>query len=185
MSSSSDDGRHSRSEATSRVTSALVCWLWDQGARIIVPEVGLTATGQLRPPWGQRWRVDVVAVVGSRVWLMEVKGTKADLVREDYASGKWVLPLSPNLRPWLVVDSKITQDPLPAWGLMSVANDKLTVVRKSPDDGVARTDDDGVFRTLAQILTLQSLPTMMGRDRAHRMLALTGFDRPWRRYFGE
>ena len=175
-----------RTDSTSRVTAAAAAWLWDLGSRIIAAEVGLTR-GSLRlvEPWGAWYRVDLAAILGSATHIIEVKGTRADIAREDLGAGKWALPYN-DLRPWLAFDAKITADLYQAldgrWGLMRVTDHRIKILRQphtAHDDQCQKNTE-----VLASVLCMQSLPTMMGLSRAGKMAALEtdGFDRPWRRW---
>ena len=173
----------SRSDSTSRVTAAAAVWLWGQGSRIIVAEVGLTRGGKrLVEPWGARYRVDLASNLGSKTHINEVKGTRADLVREDLADGKWILPYH-DLCPWLAIDGAMSVPEIDEkWGILQVHGHRVRVVRKARE-----VDDDHRvenLRVLASVLCMQSLPTMMGLSHAGQMAALEtdGFDRPWRRW---
>lgn len=149
-------------------------------------EVGLTRHGvRLMEPWGAAYRLDLVAVLGNETHLIEVKGTKADLVREDLTKGKWVLPLH-GFRPWLAIDESMEApaELRESWGLLKVGARRTRVVREPP---VARDEGrDRSLEVLARILCMQSLPTLMGLSRAGKMAVLeTEVDRPWRRWLTE
>jgi hypothetical protein len=172
-----------RADSTSRVTSATAAWFWRRGSRIVVAEVGLTRQGAcLEPPWGSVYRVDLVASLGAKTHVIEVKGTQADLNRENLSEGKWVLPY-PNLVVWLAVDDGMTVPRLDEkWGILRVKEESVRVERP------AREVDDGQrtrhLEVLARVLCMQSLPRMMGLTSAGQLAALetNGFSRPWRRW---
>ena len=181
--------KESRSDATARVTCACAAWLWRQGSRIIASEVGLTR-GSLRliEPWGAWYRVDLAASLGSATHIIEVKGTRADIAREDLGAGKWALAYD-NLTPWLAFDDKITPDLYQSlderWGLMRVKDQRVKVLRRPH-----RVHDDQRqknLEVLASVLCMQSLPKMMGLTHAGQLAALEtdGFSRPWRRWVPE
>ena len=179
--------RESRSEATARVTRALVAWLWTQDCRLLAPEVGLHTYKGLCTPWQGFWRGDLGAIWRQEAHLFEVKGSRADLAREAMDRGKWVHNwLAMGIRPWLVVDVKIgCQSPATGWGLMVVnAEGRLRVdVEAGTCDRGPRFND--YVQALGTVLCLQSLPQMMGRDSAQRLAALDGFERPWRLWTAE
>lgn len=173
-----------RGDATSRVTAAIAAWFWRRGSRLIVAEVGLSGT-RLLPPWGCEYRVDLVAVLGDRTHVIEVKGTSADLAREDLGQGKWVIDY-PNFTTWLAVDTRVKDDlyaRLPArWGLLTVDGASVRVARRAQEvDDQKRTSH---LEVLGSVLCMQSLPQMMGHTHAGQLAALetAGFDRPWRRW---
>jgi hypothetical protein len=125
--------------------------------------------------------------------VIEVKGSLADLSREDVEDGKWLLPYPRlSLNPWLAHADAIGPghlESLPrAWGLLSVAVDGRVRVTREPEhivDSDANQPDDNVtnaYRALAQVLTAQALPTLYGTDLATAMSLLSerGVDRPWR-----
>lgn len=178
------DRVETRGDATSRVTAAIAAWFWRRGSRIIVAEVGLSGM-VLLPSWGCEYRVDLVAVLGDRTHVIEVKGTTADLAREDLGAGKWILNHS-NLTTWLAVDTRVKADlyaRLPApWGLLTVDGERVRVTRRAREvDDQKRT---GHLEVLGSVLCMQSLPQMMGHTHAGQLAALetAGFDRPWRRW---
>jgi hypothetical protein len=91
----------SRAEATERVTCQAAAWLWSRRkCRVLAREVGLSYAGKITTAWGGQWRVDLAgcqhAGRGVFTYLVEVKGTLADLRRERIADGnrrdKWHRP---------------------------------------------------------------------------------------------
>ena len=180
--------RESRSEATARVTRALMAWLWGQGCRLLAPEVGLHPGRGLCTPWQGLWRVDMAAVWDRHTHLFEVKGTRADLARENLQQGKWVIDWRPRgLASWLVVDVHVlplvTQPPA-GWGLL-VVSDAHTRVDREADKGADDVHFAEHCQALGTVLCLQSLPKLMGLDRAQRLVALDGHERPWRLWTAE
>ena len=178
--------KETRSDATARVTSATAAWLWRLGSRIIAAEVGLTRAGSfLERPWGSWYRVDLAAIVGQQTHVIEVKGTRADLVREDLGQGKWQLSY-PHLVPWLAVDATVDMPELDErWGLLKVVGHRVNVVR--PAREVDDPHRERHLQVLASVLCMQSLPKMMGLTHAGQLAALEtdGFSRPWRRWIRE
>lgn len=189
----------SRAEGTNLVTCAVAAWLWRQGARTIVAEVGLHATRGLSRPWHGRWRVDIAAAVAREgvetLHVIEVKGSAADIAREDLGTGKWVLDFARlGVNPWLAVADTVAPahwQALPAaWGVMQVSGDRRVRLIREPADKVDHSvwqPNDNVthaYRALAEVLTAQSLPSMMGRSHAQLVAALddAGWQRPWRQW---
>lgn len=186
----------SRSEATARVTAGVASWLWGQGARAIVPEVGLHPTRGLCASWDGRWRVDLVAAVPrhgarERIDVIEVKGTAADLRREALTDGKWVMRLDRiGLTPWLAVSADIEPalwaDLSPLWGVISCHGHEPRVARQPEapiwHDIVASNDDvTAALRAMAMVATSHSLPMLMGLSGARRAAAVaTSVNEPWR-----
>jgi hypothetical protein len=168
------------------VTCACAAWLWRLGSRVIVPEVGLTHEGSfLEPPWGSWYRVDLAASVGRRTHVIEVKGSRSDLAREDLTSGKWQL-FYPHLTVWLAYDASVDRPDLhERWGLLKVAGARVDVVR--PAREVDDPHRERHLAVLASVLCMQSLPKMMGLTHAGQLSALEtdGFSRPWRRWIQE
>jgi len=178
--------RESRSEATARVTRALVAWLWAQGCRLLAPEVGLHTFHGLCTPWRGFWRGDVGAIWRQEAHLFEVKGTRADLAREDLSQGKWKWSWAElGLRPWLVVDVKIACQPPTGWGLMVVNDTGVLRVDVEPRVCDRSPQFAEYCQALGTVLCLQSLPKLMGLDRAQRLVTLDGFERPWRLWTAE
>lgn len=142
-------------------------------------EVGLTQT--LGTPWQRRWRVDLAAIVGRNTYVIEVKGTPADLVREDLTTGKWTHP-HPGLCLWLALDAKVAIPKISEnWGIIRVQGARVEVVRSPP----LVVDDrrETSLEAIGSCLCLQSLPTMMGLSRAARASKLaSGHLRPWRHW---
>lgn len=175
----------SRSEATARVTCAVAAWLWRRGSRIIAAEVGLTRQSTyLERPWASWYRVDLASSIGPQTHVIEVKGTRADLAREDLTAGKWVLPY-PNLVVWLALgfDQKVELDE--RWGILRIRDQRVEIVRpaREVDDG----HRDRHLEVLASVLCMHGLPTMMGLTHAGQLAALEtdGFSRPWRGWIRE
>ncbi len=197
-----------RREATERTTAAAAWWLWSaRGARSLGLEVGVNYQGHLTTPWHGRWRVDLVGVcrrgrnalrvTGWRVVVVEVKGTKADLAREDTAVFKWTLDI-PGCELWVACGDEATgmlaTKNVPAhWGVVVFPQGgKRHVVRKPAFDedlhpGDFRAMD--AFRAIAEVNTAQRLPTAVnvlksrGGDKAvvDRLFA-DGWSRQWREY---
>ena len=184
----SSSRRETRSEATARVTCSVAAWLWRERSRVLAQEVGL---GRGRPrlcaPWGAAYRVDLAAVVSHKTYVVEVKGTRADIVREDLGAGKWTMAYADHgLMPWLAFDARI--DPrlysqLPeTWGLLRVDAQRVKVLRRPP-----RVYDDNLVESLtaiASVACMQTLPMMMGKNHSEQLAALErgGFARPWRHW---
>lgn len=175
-----------RTDATARVTALVATWLWRQGSRAMAREVGLCPVQGLVTPWRGRWRVDLgaVSVDGDResVHVVEVKGTDADLAREDLVSGKWQMDFSArHLHPWLAVDHRMrVPEMLPAaWGVLVVGYDSVTVRRRPPD--VSTKFKQTPQLALAEVVTAQRLPTIMGLSGAGAAAAMlqAGFSLPW------
>lgn len=152
----------------------------------MAPEVGLHPVRGLCTPWDGKWRVDLAAGVAESVHVIEVKGSLADLTREDLGDGKWQLDYARHgLTPWLAHADVISPGRLQtlprAWGLLSVAADgRVHVTREpqhTPNGNVA-----SAYRALAQVLTAQALPTLFGlkTEAAMAVMAEAGVDRPWR-----
>ena len=145
----------------------------------MAPEVGIT--GVLGTPWQRRWRVDLAAVLGPKTYVIEVKGTQADLAREDLDTGKWVHN-HPGLCLWLALDAKIRAPKISEnWGIISVEGARIQVVRRPPliDDDRRETS----LEAIGSSLCLQSLPQMMGLSRAAQASQLAnGHLRPWRHW---
>jgi hypothetical protein len=129
------------------------------------------------------------------VHVIEVKGSLADLAREDLGDGKWALDYAAlGINPWLAVVDTIGPghlETLPrAWGLLSVAGDGRVRELRVPEhvvDTAAHAPDDnvtGAYRALAQVLTAQALPTLFAADTATalELMAERGVDRPWRQW---
>lgn len=185
----------SRSEATARVTAGVASWLWGQGARALVPEVGLHPTRGLCAPWDGRWRVDLVSATPrhgarERIDVIEVKGTVADLRRESLTDGKWVMRLDRiGLTPWLAVSSDIGRDYWrelpPMWGVVSCHGHDAKVMRQPEapiwHDIVDSNDDvTAALRAMAVVSTSHALPMLMGLGGARRAAAMeTSVTRPW------
>lgn len=134
----------------------------------MAPEVGLNRNGLCMPQKG-RWRVDLVGI-DRQVDVIEVKGTRADIMREDLAGGKWALPYTDlGLTPWLAVDAKVTDDlfaSLPeAWGVIRVADQRVKVVRKPAKEPLG-ADMTRSLMAVAGVSTTQNLPTLMGLNKA-------------------
>ena len=140
-------------------------------------EVGLRPRGLCTVLDG-RWRVDIGALWRQQIHFFEVKGTRADYAREILDAGKWVHPW-PALWPWLVVDVRVdARQPPAGWGLMTVDGDRLKVVNEPL--AAAETMSPTDVEALGTVLCLQSLPKMMGLTQSQRVIALAGFERPWR-----
>jgi hypothetical protein len=186
-----------RRDGTSIVTLAVSHWLWRRGARALALEVGLHPLQGLCTPWDGRWRVDLAAGLVAdhieSVHVVEVKGSLADLAREDLGSGKWVLDFPRlGLNPWLAHADTIGPGHLQtlprAWGLLSVAADGRVRVTRDPEhvvDGSVHAPGDnvtGAYRALAQVLTAQAMPTLYGvkAEAALEMMTEAGIHRPWR-----
>lgn len=174
-------------------------WLWRRGARALATEVGLHPLHGLCTPWDGRWRVDLAAGLVAdhveSVHVVEVKGSLADLAREDLGAGKWVLDYGRHgLNPWFAHADTIGPGHLQAlpraWGLLSVSADGHVRVSRDPEhvvDTAAHAPGDNVtiaYRALAQVLTAQALPTLFGvtAHRALELMAEHGVHRPWRRW---
>lgn len=136
-----------RVEATRAHTALALAWLWHaRGHRALSVEVGADVA-HLRRPLEGSWRADAVGVtvavvrrrgaglVEHRVDLVEVKGTRADLVRERFDTGKWPEGMA-EVPCWLLVSADCRDsdlDALPApWGLLRADADarSVRVVRK-------------------------------------------------------
>lgn len=189
-----------RAEGTARVTADVASWLWSRGSRCLVPEVGLHPVRGLCQPWDGRWRVDMVATVprhgAERVDVIEVKGSADDLRREDLGTGKWVLRYDRmGLTPWLALSHTVSrslwQDLNEAWGVIVVEPRRTTVVRDPAVPvyhSIHQPNDDvtAAYRALATVATLQSLPMLMGLDRAARASAMyLSVNSPWHRWMPE
>lgn len=140
----------------------------------MAPEVGLHMSGLCTPQNG-RWRVDLVGI-DRRVHVIEVKGTRADIKREDLTSGKWSLPYDDlGLTPWLAVDAKITDDlfeELPdSWGVIRIADTRVKVIRK-PSKAPTGMDMTRSLQAVASCNTTQNLPMLMGLKQAQRASAM-------------
>lgn len=182
MSSSS---KETRSEATARVTCACAAWLWRRGSRLIAPEVGLTRSGGfLEKPWGSFYRVDLAASLGNQTHVIEVKGTKADLVREDLGQGKWRL-FYPHLTVWLALGFDYEPELDERWGILRVRDQSVKVVR--PAREVEDRERERHLEVLGSVLCMQGMPTMMGLTQAGQLAALEteGYSRPWRKWIQE
>jgi hypothetical protein len=177
-----------RRDGTRLVTHAIGHWLWRKGARAIAWEVGLHKSQGLTCPWHGHWRVDLAACVGSEsIHVVEVKGSKEDLSRENLGSGKWQVDFPAlGITPWLAVVEGL-ESALSApvgWGVLSVSPDGLVREIRSQKTK-ARPSELDFFRAnsaLAQVLTAQYMPTLFSVDAAVAidMMSEVGVDRPWR-----
>lgn len=188
--------RETRSEGTARVTCAVASWLWGLGSRCLVTEVGLSPNRGLGTPWQGRWRVDLAAVVPvydghyERFDVIEVKGSAADLRREDLGKGKWQICYQAlGLTPWLAVADTVPEkdyDQLPGdWGLLTVKGTRVIVTRR-PRDEIKHnvlsptTTSFAVHRALSQTQCLQTMPMLMGLSGKGRAAAMfETLTRPW------
>jgi hypothetical protein len=128
--------------------------------------------------------VDLVACDRGQTHVIEVKGTRADLVREDLESGKWTYS-HPGLCLWLAIDQSMSlhQNLHRSWGIIRVRDHRVRVERRPEPLG----DDTNYQQSLdvvASCLCMQSLPTLMGLTHAGHasVLETEGFDRPWRKW---
>lgn len=188
----------SRSQGTARVTAATASWLWAQGSRAIAPEVGLHAVRGLCAPWDGRWRVDLVAATPrhgarERIDVIEVKGSSADLRREDLDAGKWMLRYDRmGLTPWLAVSSRVDRDLWsglnPLWGVVSCDGFNAKVARQPEAPiwhSIHDSNDDvtAALRAMAVVMCAHAVPTLMGLSLAKRAAAMeSAVTRPWRRW---
>jgi len=179
-----------RTDATARVTALTAAWFWRQRrSRALATEVGLCPVRGLVAPAQGRWRVDLAAVTvedsAEGVHVVEVKGTAEDLAREDLALGKWQLDYAAyQLHPWLAVDVSMKASPPRGWGLL-VVGENVVVAKKptdvttdyhQPNDHVTRA-----YRAIAEVVTAQRLPTLMGLSGHGTAAAMlqSGFHLPW------
>ena len=175
-----------RTDGTDMVTATMFSWLWRRRCRIMAGEVGLTTAGRFSTPLKGKWRIDVVGVVGKRVFLIEVKGSKADLTREKMDRGKWTLDYGRFvIMPWLAVVDDASDRCLEmapdGWGVISVKDyGEVSILRKPPS--VAIVDDSWVFPGIAQTLSMQMLPFSMGKKDKQRSLGMLEVVRPWRHW---
>jgi len=190
--------KETRFEATYRVTAATASWAWCRGSRTIVPEVGLHRARGLCAPNDGRWRLDLVTVVPRHgvsecFDVIEVKGTRADIGREDLGTGKWILRYDRmGLTPWLAIDAKIDDKMFealhPMWGVMRVSGYSPKVIRQPQDPvwhDIRQSNDDATasHRVLAQIASLQSMPMLMGLKAARRASAMAlAVNNPWQKW---
>jgi len=134
--------------------------------------------------------VDVAAVtrLDRPAILIEVKGSRADIVRERLNEGKWALDYERlGIVPYLAIDSSIDESlytNLPeTWGVLSV-RDWLLRRKRSPvsDVGELRTEEYAL--ALGRVLCMQSLPRFIGREKSQILASLSdaGVDRPWREW---
>lgn len=176
------------------MTSAVAAWLWRRGARALAPEVGLDPVAGLTTPQAARWRCDLAATVVVKavesVHVVEVKGTREDLEREDLSAGKWLCDWHKHaINPWIAVDDRIGagsyRDLGPHWGVLVVSGHRVNVVRRPPEaSGDYHQPSDDVtraYRAIAEVVTAQRLPTMMGlkAEEAAQLIADGTFTRPW------
>jgi hypothetical protein len=158
-------------------------------------EVGLHPLRGLTTPANGRYRVDVAAALvddcDESLHVIEVKGSVADLVREDLGAGKWALPYARmGLNPWLAVADTIGEAHWRQlsgdWGVLQARGEGVRVLRRPSQSvtfDVNQPSDEVTFayRALAQVQTLQRLPTMAGLSPSQTLRALERGDwhRPW------
>ncbi len=140
-----------RAEATTIHTALALAWLWHaRGHRAIACETGVCGD-YLHKPMDGTWRVDAIGATVKRVRrrggiyeelcavdVVEVKGTRADLRRENLEAGKWVA-MATDFTCWLLVSADCRDVDLASlperWGVLR-ANDAatgVTVVRRADD----------------------------------------------------
>lgn len=96
-----------RREATDQVTAQAMAWLWRaRVCRALALEVGYDWR-RLGTAWDRKWRADLVAAFGDSEWpgiqglrlyVIEVKGSRADWRRED--TGPYTKWQEPTLAAW-------------------------------------------------------------------------------------
>lgn len=170
----------SRAASTAALTNLVMAWLWhSRDCRVLALEVGATAElTRLTQVLQGRWRVDVSGAsnrekAGLRVDVVEVKGSRADLLREPFFSGKesglnkWAHSLASPFALWLAASHDIREEDLsrlPAhWGILRARADAraLSVVRKPAASGIVDGQvATGAAFTLAQYSQAACLPAM-------------------------
>jgi len=152
--------------------------------------VGLSRkrTVHLTTPWSGRWRVDVVGMVKASgqmwPWLIEVKGTSADLRREDMTMGKWQLDYSGHgIWPWVSVARGMDFSQVPgSWGILTTSLDGLeTRITRRPETPEGQPNLLQCYLALASVQTTYNLPSMYGRhSRRYVVEKLGEYARPLR-----
>ena len=171
----------SRTDATARVTSAVVLWAWKRKARAVALEVGVSPTRGLTTPWRGRWRADVAFIVegqagkSAQVSIVEVKSSTADLRREthfakastnDRRPNKWTIDLTRfGVQQWLAIDASVAvahYAELPAhWGVLRVTAHAVKIERQAAGGmDASPMNEISAWKALAQIHSLQRLPKM-------------------------
>lgn len=171
-----------RAEATERVTCQATAWLWHRRkARAIAREAGLAHSGVITTPWSGKWRIDLAAAAVTsrsvRTFIVEVKGTAQDLVRERIADvddgparwhSKWHhAHFAKDHELWIACgDLKtgwIAHGDVPEhWGVIVFdAEGKTSVLRKIEKPPAHDIDDACVrdtFMALADVQTAEQMP---------------------------
>ncbi len=152
----------SRAQATERVTRLAFGWLWHKRkCRAIADEIGAPGVGlgQVSASAGI-YRYDLVGVArctGVESWrfdIVEVKGTRADLRREDVGAGKWARAREPSREYnfWLAVSDEIPREDyadLPLeWGVIRCSQTTVRIDRKPAGGGDIRCDAPRAARGL-------------------------------------
>lgn len=147
---------------------------------------------KLTTPLKGKWRADLIGVApGPRtINLVEVKGSVADLTRESLVDGKWVVDFeSYGVTPWLAITDEIRQkhvDLLPRqWGIVSFAEGARPKIMRTPLMTVLASDARlaSALAATSSVLTLQSLPKIMGLNQAERAWAMNEtISRPWQEW---
>ncbi len=140
-----------RAEATAVHTALALAWLWHaRDHRALALETGVRGDHLVKPMDGT-WRVDAIGATVKQVRrpggiyeelcavdVVEVKGTRADLKRENLEAGKWT-SMTTDFTCWLLVSADCRDADLASlperWGVLR-ANDAatgVTVVRKADD----------------------------------------------------
>jgi hypothetical protein len=173
------------------VTCEAAAWLWHRRkCRALATEIGLHwTTGALATPWESIWRVDLVGCEEKyghfRTICVEVKGSYADLAREDIERDD--LPMARKMRSkwhnqdiarahelWVAVGDIKTMHVAVAdipehWGVILFADDnKITVGRKAikPPAHTATSDfARECWRAMAKVQTTTRLPTFFNSRR--------------------
>lgn len=126
---------------TKNLTALAVSWLFlRRECRVIADEVAMNGFGGIGGIHATGYyRADVVGI--SRRWnnsvyrvdVVEVKGSRDDLRREDLAHGKWARLAEPSsgYNPWLIVSEDVKKSDLaelPArWGVLQAAGGNTTL----------------------------------------------------------
>lgn len=174
-----------RKELTALCTASAIAHFWGLGVRVMGLEVGYDRRG-LGVRSTRRWRADLVAVDEPEgptgqvaVHVIEVKSSRADLLREDLSGGKWTATDLPgNFHPWVVIGPEVHADDVQRiprhWGILNVPSSsgidgggRLRVVRTSRSgEGFGVELRAEAYKTIAGSRTIVGLlPSMQGLDR--------------------
>lgn len=129
-----------RKQATLSVTALGHAWLWHKrGCRAMADELGVwgrLGVARLGPGGGALWRADLAGVAkrgnSYRLDILEVKGTREDLRREDLGAGKWLWSRGiTGAALWVLMGEDLRPEDYAAvpahWGLLQAAEDNTVV----------------------------------------------------------